>query len=170
MKKLLWCGLILIVTLSSCVSGYPIWRKPYEERIRRVYTIHSMEKDEIFLRAHLWVVDTIYPTEGQVLLEDEERGLIRGSGVQYVGTVTHGERLHRREYRFHITIRCMDELLEVVFSNVVPKTFSHSSNTSPLDPGRVPYKKAVFNAIKLDLYALAEDCYRSICEETQSGD
>ena len=97
----MWCGLILIVTLPSCVSGYPIWRKPYKEPIRRVNVIHNMEKDEIFLRAQLLVVDTFHLTEGQVLLEDEERGLFRGSGVQYVGTVKHGERLHHREYRFH---------------------------------------------------------------------
>ena len=168
MKKLLWYGFALIMILSSCVSGYPFWRKPYEERIRHVYVIHNMDKDEIFLRAHLWMVDTFHLTEGEVFLEDKERGLIRGSGVQYVSTVKHGEKLHRREYRFHITIRCMDDLLEVVFSNIVPKTLSQSSIIPPLEPGRVPYKKAVFNAIKLDLNALAEDCHRSICEETQS--
>jgi len=111
------------------------------------------------------MTETCYPTEGELSFEDKERGVLRGSCIESVSTVTSGGKLYRREYRFYITIRCMDNIFEMVFSNISPKTLSHSTT----EAGILPYSKAVYDSIKLDLFTLAEDCYRSICEEKKEN-
>ena len=157
------CSFVLVLALSSCLSGHYIGYSASERRVRRVFVIEDMEKYEIFLRAYLWMTETLHKTEGEVLFEDKEHGVLIGTSVKSGSIVKHGRKLLCREYRYYITIRCIDNLIEIVFSNVVPGMVSDSTPKHRV----VPYDNALFESIKLDLYTFAEDCYRSICEEKE---
>lgn len=89
MKKLLTLIMISYLFLVvGCMSGASLVQFPEDEDLVEVYDYPALSKDQLFLKANGWMIETFNSAESVIQHSDKEEGAIIGKYLMYGSTST----------------------------------------------------------------------------------
>lgn len=131
---ILSCTAIILLIASGCATMMGAKATPEMRTYERIIETPGQTKDEIYIKANSWFVETFNSAESVIEFQDKEAGKIMG---KYVFSYTEGVYTHIVKQTVDISIK--DEKVRVIINNPLYKTTSglgetyYNATYSPLE-------------------------------------
>jgi hypothetical protein len=135
MKNLLTvtAGVILlvfgVVVLSSCIPSTIL---TVNERPLKIEVQSSLDKDALFVKANLWMVDVFNNAESIIQYSDKEASVLKGKYLAYNGTGAYDGFMYEVpnvKYYITITVNTYDNLISMTLilpsGDIAEENFEH---------------------------------------------
>jgi len=153
MKKLFFLSIviILIISIQSCATVI------LSQERTKVVKVEGKTKNELYIRANTWMVETFNNAESVIQFSDKESGIVTGKYV--MATIVAGSKIRHNVHSI-IKIQVKDGSTKIT---ITPESYVNDANWLI---GAVSYPLEKMNA---DVEALMNNFSKSIIE-TESDD
>lgn len=117
-------AILLLVIASGCATMMGAKATPEMRTYERIIEIPGQTKDQIYIRANSWFVETFNSAESVIEFQDKEAGKIMGKYV-----FSYAEGVYTYSVKQTVDISIKDDKVRVIINNPLYKTTSGMGET-----------------------------------------
>lgn len=121
---ILTCIAIILVTATGCATMMGAKATPEMRTYERIIEIPGQTKDQIYIKANSWFVETFNSAESVIEFQDKEAGKIMGKYV-----FSYAEGVYTYSVKQTVDISIKDDKVRVIINNPHYKTTSGMGET-----------------------------------------